>query len=45
MRCAAPIGEALAWSRQTIYTLAFFVFLALTSIASAVTPWLDAPRE
>ena len=38
-------GEALAWSRQTIYTLAFFVFWALTSVASAVTLWLAAPRE
>jgi hypothetical protein len=32
-------GEALSWSDQTIYTLSFFVFWAIISVAGAMT-WL-----
>jgi hypothetical protein len=36
---------AAAWSPQAIYTLAFFVFWATISIASAVTQWMAPPRD
>ncbi|MFZ2648807.1 MAG: hypothetical protein WA210_01755 [Burkholderiaceae bacterium] len=37
-------AEAIALSRQAIYTLTFLVFWVLFSAASAVTLWLAAPR-
>lgn len=38
-------NSAAAWSPQAVYTLAFFVFWATISIASAVTQWLAPPRD
>ena len=40
-------GSAAAWSRQTIYSLAFFAFWAVIAAASAVSLWLasQAPAE
>ena len=39
-------GAALQWSRQACYTLAFFVFWAVISVASAMTCLLClAPAE
>ncbi|MDW8335453.1 MAG: hypothetical protein RMK34_00585 [Tepidimonas sp.] len=34
-------GEALGWSRQAIYTLAFFIFWGLTMASSALTTLLS----
>lgn len=34
-------GEALGWSRQAVYTLAFFVFWGLTMASSALTTLLS----
>ena len=34
-------GESLGWSRQTVYTLAFFVFWGLTMAAGALTTLLS----
>ncbi|TSE27901.1 hypothetical protein [Tepidimonas aquatica] len=34
-------GETLGWSRQAVYTLAFFVFWALTMASSALTMLLS----
>ena len=36
-------GEAIALSRQTVYTLAFFVFWVLATGASALTLLLTVP--
>lgn len=33
-------GQPLAWSREAVYTLAFFVFWALTMASSALTTLL-----
>lgn len=38
-------GEAIGFSRQAIYTLAFLIFWALISAAAATTAWLAAPRH
>ncbi len=38
-------GEAIALSRQAIYTLTFLAFWALISVASAVTLWLSTHRR
>ncbi len=37
-------GEAIAMSRQAIYTLTFLIFWAMISAAAATTAWLAAPR-
>lgn len=34
-------GESLGWSRQAIYTLAFFVFWGLTMVSGALTTLLS----
>ncbi|TSE19003.1 hypothetical protein Talka_01767 [Tepidimonas alkaliphilus] len=34
-------GESLGWSRQAVYTLAFFVFWGLTMASSALTTLLS----
>ena len=33
-------GQPLAWSRQSVYTLAFFVFWGITMVSSALTTLL-----
>ena len=38
-------GEAIGFSRQAIYTLAFLIFWALISAAAATSAWLAAPRR
>jgi hypothetical protein len=38
-------GEPLAWSRQAVYTLAFFVFWAVTAVSSALTALLVIRRS
>lgn len=38
-------GESITLSRQATYTLAFLIFWALISAASAVTLWLATPRR
>ncbi|MCI4428648.1 MAG: hypothetical protein JHC40_05725 [Burkholderiales bacterium] len=38
-------GETIGLSRQAIYTLAFLIFWALISAASAITAWLSAARN
>lgn len=40
------LGQPLAWSPQTVYTLAFFVFWAVTATSSALTTLLaQSPFE
>jgi hypothetical protein len=34
-------GESLGWSRQAVYTVAFFIFWALTMASSALTTLLS----
>lgn len=34
-------GQPLAWSRQAVYTLGFFVFWALAMVSSALTTLLS----
>ena len=34
-------GESLGWSRQAVYTIAFFIFWALTMASSALTTLLS----
>ncbi len=36
-------GHPLAWSRQAIYTLGFFVFWAVTTASNALTVLLGMP--
>ena len=36
-------GQPLDWSRQAVYTGAFFVFWAATAASSALTVWLAFP--
>ncbi len=38
-------GERLDWSRQAIYTLAFFLFWAIVAAAGFTIRLLDRPRE
>lgn len=33
-------GQPLAWSRQAVYTVAFFVFWGVTAVSSALTALL-----
>lgn len=39
------MGQPLEWSRQGIYTVAFFVFWAVTAASSALTALLTLPAE
>lgn len=39
------LGQPLQWSRQGIYTVAFFVFWAVTAASSALTALLTLPAE
>ncbi|WP_439587390.1 hypothetical protein [Hydrogenophaga sp.] len=36
-------GQPLQWSRQAIYTVAFFVFWAVAAVSSALTLLLTRP--
>ena len=38
-------GQPLGWSRQAVYTLAFFVFWGVTGISSALTAVLAMPAS
>jgi hypothetical protein len=38
-------GQTLAWSRQTIYTVAFFAFWTITAASSALTSLLSLSPE
>ncbi|WP_066267644.1 hypothetical protein [Hydrogenophaga palleronii] len=33
-------GQPLTWSRQAVYTVAFFVFWGITLVSSALSVWL-----
>jgi hypothetical protein len=35
--------EPLGWTRSAVYSLAFFVFWAVTAMAAAMTQFLDTP--
>lgn len=37
------VAAAAGWSRQTIYSVAFFVFWAVIAAASALSLWLALP--
>jgi len=39
------MGQPLEWSRQGIYTAAFFVFWGVTAASSALTALLTLPAE
>lgn len=38
-------GQPLAWSRQAVYTVAFFVFWGVTAASSALSLWLASPVD
>lgn len=39
-------GQALDWSRQSVYTVAFFLFWAITAVSSGLTTMLaQSPFE
>ncbi|MBN9371546.1 hypothetical protein JNX00_14045 [Hydrogenophaga sp. YM1] len=38
-------GVALDWSRPAVYTVAFFVFWAVTAVACSLSLWLALPPQ
>ena len=38
-------GQPLDWSRQAVYTVAFFVFWAATAASSLLSVWLASPAS
>lgn len=38
-------GQPMAWSREAVYTVSFFVFWAITAASSMLSLWLAAPAE
>lgn len=38
-------GQPLTWSRQAVYTMAFFVFWGVTAVSSALTALLVIRRS
>lgn len=36
-------GQSIAWSRETVYTVAFFAFWGVTSVATGLTALLAMP--
>ncbi|MBX3610276.1 MAG: hypothetical protein KF871_10305 [Hydrogenophaga sp.] len=36
-------GQPVAWSREAVYTVSFFVFWAITAVSSALSLVLAAP--
>lgn len=38
-------GSPVGWSRQAVYTVAFFAFWIAIALASAVSHWLDWPAD
>ena len=40
-----PAAPLLAGSRNTVYSVAFFVFWAVIAASAAITQWLDTPGE
>lgn len=39
------LGQPLDWSRQAVYTAAFFVFWSITMVSNALTAVLDMPAS
>ena len=40
-----PVAHLLSGSRNTVYSVAFFVFWAVIAVSAAVTQWLDEPGK